>query len=51
MNNLKTIIEKETADVIRQLDLQWDNPSEKVESDEYLEGIIAGLKWVSTQLA
>lgn len=50
LQDIQIQVEGEVASTIKQLDLQFNDPSEAVDPDDFLEGVVAALQWVSVKL-
>ena len=50
LQDIQIQVEGEIAHATAQLDKQFKDPSEAVDPDDFLEGIIAGLQFVSVRL-
>ena len=50
LQDIQIQVEGEVASTIKQLDIQFKDPSESVDPDDFLEGVVAALQWVSVKL-
>ena len=50
LQDIQIQVEGEVASTIKQLDLQFNDPSEAVDPDDFLGGVVAALQWVSVKL-